>query len=189
MHTLSHLIREREAVWQVLQTSQEHIQLRATLYAETLRQGGRLYWAGNGGSAAICQHIAAEYVGRFQRERAGWPAVALTTDTSILTAVGNDYGFEMVFARQVEAQCRLQDLLILHSTSGNSANIVVAAQVAIEKNIPVVAMVGQTPGRLGHYVDDCFVVQADSTAVVQEVHLAVEHCICALVEAKLCAAE
>src|ERR687891_422906 len=115
---------------------------------ETVRRGGTLYFCGNGGSAADAQHLATEYVVRYMRNRRAYPAVALTTDTSLLTAAGNDLGFDEVFARQVEALGRPADLLIIHTTSGNSPNLLRAAQVAREKGIPVLAMSARDGGKL-----------------------------------------
>jgi D-sedoheptulose 7-phosphate isomerase len=154
----------------------------AQLYAQTLRDGGTLYFAGNGGSAADAQHLAAEYVGRYERTRRGLAAVALTTDSSILTAVSNDVGFEFVFARQVEAVCSQRDLLILHSTSGQSPNLLRAAEAARRTGARVVAFVGQGGQALVRLADIAFEVQTTETSHVQEIQLAVEHLIVGLVE-------
>jgi D-sedoheptulose 7-phosphate isomerase len=154
----------------------------AALYARTLNGGGTLFFAGNGGSAADAQHIAAEYVVRYSRTRRALPAVALTTDTSILTACGNDLGFDEVFARQVEALVRSGDLLVLHSTSGESPNIVRAAQAAKAKGATVVALLGKGGGPVREVVDDHLVIPSDQTARIQEMQLAVEHLICELVD-------
>ena len=154
----------------------------AERYRRTLAAGGRLFFAGNGGSAADAQHIAAEYVVRFQARRRGWPAVALTTDTSVLTAAGNDLGFEQVFARQVESLCRPGDLLVLHSTSGESANLLRAAEAARAMAVPVVALLGKGGGRLAPEVDLAFIVRSDDTARIQEIQLAVQHVIARLLD-------
>jgi len=157
----------------------------AERYARTLTAGGTLFFAGNGGSAADAQHIATEYVVRFARHRRALAAVALTTDTSLLTACGNDLGFDEVFARQVEALVRPPDLLILHSTSGESPNILRAAQAAKAAGASVVALLGKGGGRVRDVVDDALVIPSTDTEHIQELHLAVEHVICALVEQEL----
>jgi D-sedoheptulose 7-phosphate isomerase len=154
----------------------------AQMYLRTLRGGGTLYFAGNGGSAADAQHLAAEFVVRYARTRRALAAVALTTDTSLLLAAGNDLGFEQVFARQVEALCHPKDLLVLHSTSGSSPNLLRAAEA---KGVPVVAFLGKGGGALAGLVDQAFVVAADETSHIQEIHLAVEHLIVDVVELEL----
>jgi D-sedoheptulose 7-phosphate isomerase len=157
----------------------------AALYARTLTGGGTLFFAGNGGSAADAQHIAAEYVVRYSRTRRALPAVALTTDTSILTACGNDLGFDEVFARQVEALVRSGDLLVLHSTSGESPNVVRAVQAAKAKGATVVALLGKGGGPVRELVDDSLVIPSDETPRIQELQLVVEHVICELVDREL----
>jgi len=157
----------------------------AARFVDTLKRGGTLFFAGNGGSAADAQHIAAEYVVRYKGDRRALPAIALTTDTSVLTAGGNDLGFDLVFARQVEALVRSGDLLILHSTSGESPNLVRAAEVAKAKGAGVVALLGKGGGKLRGQTDDALVIPSAETARIQEVHLAIEHVICGLVEREL----
>ncbi len=152
---------------------------------ETLRDGGTLLFAGNGGSAADAQHLAAEYVVRFRRERRGLPALALTVDTSVLTAGANDFGYETVFARQVEAVGSPGDLLFLHSTSGESENLIVAADAAREKGIRTVGILARDGGRLRQRVDRAVVVPTDSTARAQEIHLAIGHVVCELVDREM----
>ena len=149
---------------------------------ETLRAGGTLYFAGNGGSAADAQHLAAEYVIRFARRRRPLRAVALTTDTSALTAAGNDFGFREVFARQVRALARPGDLLLLHSTSGESDNLLAAAEAARECKVTTVALLARGGGRLRGAVDHALVVPSAVTARAQEVHLALGHIVCDLVD-------
>jgi D-sedoheptulose 7-phosphate isomerase len=159
------------------------IQRRADRYTQALRAGGTLYFIGNGGSAATCQHVAAEYVGRFRRGRRPYRAVALTTDTSVLTAIGNDYGYPVVFSRQLVAFTRPDDLLVIHSTSGEGLAIQFAVNAAA---CPVVAMLGRDGGLLAQDDRvDSLVVPSDDTALIQEAHLAIEHIICGLVEAAL----
>ena len=157
----------------------------ADRYEEVLRSGGTLFFAGNGGSAADAQHLATEYVVRYQTNRPALRAVALTTDTSLLTACANDLGFEEVFARQVEALARPGDLLSLHSTSGESPNVIRAAQAAKARGVPVVAFLGKGGGQLKELADVVLVVPSDDTARIQELHLAVEHLICDIVEDRL----
>jgi len=150
-----------------------------------LSGGGTLLLCGNGGSAALCQHIAAELTGRYKLERRGLRAIALTTDTSALTAIGNDYGFEEVFARQLEALGRPSDVLIGLSTSGRSQNVVRAFKKAKEIGLVTVAVVGPQGGPLADVADVCLAAPGDSTANVQECHLAALHVICDLVERRL----
>lgn len=152
------------------------------LYRETVRAGGTLFFCGNGGSAADAQHMATEYVVRYRRNRRAYPAVALTTDTSLLTAVGNDFGFDRVFARQVEALCRPGDLLIIHSTSGNSPNVLEAAKAARAKQVRVIAYSARDGGPLRALADHNIVVPTDRTDRAQELHLCIEHLICDILE-------
>ena len=157
----------------------------AALVETALRRGGTVLVCGNGGSAAESQHFAAELTGRFRRERPGWPAVALTTDTSALTAIGNDYGFAQVFARQVEALGRAGDVLLALSTSGTSANIVEAARRARAAGLSVVALTGPDAGAVGVLADVVIAAPGSSTARVQEVHLTVLHAMGDEIEAAL----
>lgn len=154
-------------------------------YAEVLRRGGTLYFCGNGGSAADAQHIATEYVVRYSSARRPLAAAALTTDTSLLTAAGNDLGFEHIFARQVEALCGSGDLLILHSTSGQSPNLIAAARSARKAGVPVVAFLGKGGGALASLVDTAVIVPSNETSLVQLMHLAFEHLIVESVEREL----
>jgi len=147
-----------------------------------LQQGGTVYLCGNGGSAADAQHIAGELVGRFTRERKALAAVSLSTDTSILTCIANDYSYEKVFARQAEALVRKGDILWAFSTSGTSANIIAAVRVAREKGACVIAFTGRTGGKLEDIADICFCAEAESTARSQEIHQLAYHIICDLVE-------
>ncbi len=150
-----------------------------------LREGGKVILCGNGGSAADAQHIAAEFVGRFQMERDPVPAIALNTNTSTVTAIGNDYGYEHVFARQVAAFAQPGDVFIGISTSGNSESIIRAAEVAREKGAFTLAMTGRDGGRLAKCVDMALKVPSDSTARTQESHITIAHVICELVESEL----
>ena len=156
----------------VAETMSAQVEEVVDLTRQTLESGGRLFFAGNGGSAADAQHLAAEYVVRFRRNRRALPALALTTDTSVLTAGGNDFGFERVFSRQVEALAGAGDLLFLHSTSGNSQNLLRAAEAAREKGVRTVGFLARDGGLLAPMVDLALVVPTDSTARAQELHLA-----------------
>jgi D-sedoheptulose 7-phosphate isomerase len=157
----------------------------AERYAAVLKGGGTLYFCGNGGSAADAQHLAAEYVVRYSKNRRPLAAVALTTDTSILTAAANDLGFEQVFARQVEALCGPGDLLVLHSASGKSPNLLAAARAARARGAGTVAFLGAGGGPLASLVDQAIVVPSDATGRIQILHLALEHLIVELVEEAL----
>ncbi len=151
----------------------------------TLRRGGKLLFCGNGGSAADAQHLAAEYVVRLSGDRKALPAVALTADTSVLTACANDLGFEEVFARQVEALGRPGDLLVMHSTSGDSANLARAAGAAREAGIRTVGVLASGGGRLGELVDIPIVVPTEQASRAQEIHLAIGHIVCSHVEVEM----
>ena len=153
--------------------------------AGALQSGKRIYLCGNGGSAADAQHIAAELIGRFVGERRSLPAIALTTDTSALTAIGNDYGYHQVFSRQVEGLVEEGDVLIAISTSGNSANILKAVEVARERSARVIGLSGKTGGELHTAVDLSLVVPSDITARIQEMHIVIGHLLCALIERQL----
>ncbi len=152
------------------------------LMGKRLKAGYKILICGNGGSAADSQHFAAEIVGRFEKERKGFPAIALTTDTSALTAIGNDYGFEYVFSRQVEALGEKGDILVGISTSGNSENVIKAVEKAIEMGIFTVGFLGKDGGKLKDIVDKAFIVRHNSTARIQEVHLVLEHTLCKIIE-------
>jgi D-sedoheptulose 7-phosphate isomerase len=153
--------------------------------AGALEAGGKLLFCGNGGSAADAQHLATEYVVRFRRDRRALAAVALTTDTSLLTAASNDYGFDHVFARQVSAIGRRGDVLFLHSTSGESRNLLEAAKAARENGLVTVALLARGGGALRHYVEHAIVLATDEGAHAQELHLAIGHAICDAVERRL----
>ncbi len=151
------------------------------LMFSALSNGNKILACGNGGSAADCQHFAAELVGRFERERFPLPAIALTTDTSILTAVGNDYSFKEIFSKQVQAFGQAGDILLAISTSGHSANVLAAVEAALEREMRIVAFTGKDGGQLGKLLTDADVhinVQHARTARIQEVHLCAIHCIC-----------
>ncbi len=146
-----------------------------------LSNGNRILACGNGGSAADCQHFAAELVGRFERERLPLPAMSLVTDASILTSIGNDYGFTDIFAKQVQAFGQAGDVLLAISTSGNSPNVIAAIDSALERDMRVVALTGKGGGQIGQMLTDADVhicVPHDRTARIQEVHILIVHCLC-----------
>ena len=154
----------------------------ARLMAVSLAGGGKILLCGNGGSAADAQHIAAEFVNRFMIERPPLPAIALTTDTSIITAIGNDYGFNLIFAKQVQALGRDGDILTVISTSGNSPNILHALRAARDKKIITVGIGGQTGGEMAPYCDYTLLVPSKNTPLIQEVHITIGHLLCRLVD-------
>ena len=155
------------------------------MVSETVARGGTLFFCGNGGSAADAQHLATEYVVRYMRNRRAYPAIALTTDTSLITAAGNDIGFENIFSRQVEALGRAGDLLVIHSTSGNSPNVIRAAEAAREKGVAVLAFSARDGGALRALADHNVIIPTTRTDRAQELHLCIEHIICDLVERTL----
>ena len=152
----------------------------------SLCNGGKVLWLGNGGSAADSQHLAAELVGRFRRERRGMASIALTTDSSMLTSIGNDYGFECIFSRQIEALCVPNDVVVGISTSGNSPNVCSALVKAREIGAYTFAMTGVGGGRVIHLADACLCIQSNDTARIQEAHILAGHMLCAAVEDALC---
>jgi D-sedoheptulose 7-phosphate isomerase len=159
----------------------------AALTGDALEAGGKLMFCGNGGSAADAQHLATEYVVRFRRQRQALPAIALTTDTSLLTAAANDLGFERIFARQVDALGREGDILFLHTTSGQSANLIAAADTARERGVVTVGMLARGGGPLRSHVDHAVIVPTDNGAHAQEIHLAIGHMICDIIEERMSA--
>lgn len=161
---------------------QRSIERCADIICETFRRGGKVLLVGNGGSAADAQHIAAEFVGRYETERRALPAIALTTDTSALTALANDYDFERIFARQVDALASEGDCLIAISTSGTSPNILAAVVAARAKGCRVVGMTGENGKKLGGLSDACILVPSERTARVQEAHITIAHIWCEIVD-------
>jgi D-sedoheptulose 7-phosphate isomerase len=152
------------------------------LILEAYENGGKVIIFGNGGSAADAQHMASELTGRFMMERVALPAIALTTDTSTLTAISNDYGFENVFSRQVEALSKQHDIVIAISTSGRSENILTAIDAAKKKGIITLGLTGESGGALANRVDLCINVPSQNTPRIQEAHITIIHIICQLVE-------
>lgn len=160
----------------------EQIECVAEVVKKALADGHKVLFCGNGGSAADSQHLAAEFVGRFQKERRGLPAIALTVDTSILTAVSNDYGYDKVFVRQVEALAQAGDVLFGITTSGNSANVVEAVELAKQKGVFCVGMTAAGGGKMAVMCDECIAVPAKVTARAQEMHILIGHILCELVD-------
>ena len=154
----------------------------ATYVNKALAGGHKVLFCGNGGSAADSQHLAAEFVGRFQKERKGLPAIALTVDTSILTAVANDYGYDNVFARQVQALGESGDVLVGISTSGNSKNVLLAIEEAKAKGIACIGMTAEGGGKMAEACDICLAVPVRVTARAQEMHILMGHILCELVD-------
>ncbi len=157
----------------------------AELIIETFKNGSKLLLCGNGGSAADAQHIAAEFVGRYETERKALPAIALTTDTSALTALSNDYSFERIFARQVEALAREGDCMIAISTSGNSPNVIAAVMTARARGCRVIGMTGAKGKKLASLCDACIIVPSERTARIQEAHITIAHIWCEMVDAAI----
>jgi D-sedoheptulose 7-phosphate isomerase len=157
----------------------------ARMVQATVTRGGTLFFAGNGGSAADAQHIATEYVVRYRRNRRALAAIALTTDTSLLTATGNDFGFDEIFARQVEALARPGDLLIVHTTSGTSKNIIRALEVARGKGVETLALTANDGGAVKSLATHSVIVPTTRTDRAQEMHLCIQHAICDAVEGAL----
>ena len=157
----------------------------ADVSVSALRSGNKLLLAGNGGSAADAQHIAAEIVGRYKKDRPAYAAIALTTDTSALTAIGNDYGFEQIFARQVEGLGRRGDVLLVFSTSGRSANILAALKAARQHGLVTIGFTGSKGTDMAAFCDHLLVAPSDETAVIQQIHLTFAHGICDVIEQTL----
>ncbi len=172
----------RAVLAELLETLPPRIAEAGGMIVETLKHGGKILLCGNGGSAADAQHIAAELTGRFKKERRGLPAIALTTDTSALTAIGNDYGYERIFVRQVEALAQKGDLLIGISTSGNSENVLLALELARELECATIGLSGRDGGRMNERCDLNLVVPSGDTARIQEMHIMIGHILCQRVD-------
>ncbi len=165
-----------------IENNEKKVEEAINIVTNALKRGNKLLICGNGGSAADAQHFASELVGRFELERKGLPAIALTTDSSTLTSLSNDYGFEQVFAKQVEALGSKGDILIAISTSGNSLNVVNAVKEALKRGIYTIGLLGRQGGKLRELVDLPIIVESGNTARIQECHLLVYHIICKEVE-------
>lgn len=177
-------LEESLAVKRTLLSQVAIIEQAAELCIETLQSGNRIYFLGNGGSAADAQHLATELVGRFERDNS-FAAQALTTDTSLLTAVGNDFGFDTVFSRQLKALARAGDLVVAISTSGNSNNILKAIEAARQVGARVLGLSGKDGGKMRELCDLCLVVASDRTCRIQECHITVGHILCELIENRM----
>ena len=171
-----------QTVQSLLETKLQDIQRAGDLICSTLTKGNKILICGNGGSAADAQHIAAELVGRYEQQRRSWPSIALTTDTSALTALSNDFGYEEVFARQIAGLGTRGDLLIAITTSGKSANVVKAAEKAREVGCQVIGLTGETGEPLAVLCDVCVAVPAKRTSRVQEAHITIGHLWCEMVD-------
>ena len=163
----------------------EQLQKVCDLCVSVYQNKGKLLVAGNGGSAADAQHMAGELVSRFYYDRPALPAIALTTDSSILTAIGNDYGYESVFSRQVEAHGQAGDVLVVISTSGNSPNVIQAIEAAKKLKMQIVGLTGMSGGKMAGLCDICLKMPSNETPRIQEGHLLIEHIICAYIEMKV----
>ena len=171
-----------ETIKKVIETMSEPLEKASQLAIDTLKNGNKILIFGNGGSAADAQHIAAELTGRYKTERRGLPGIALTTDTSALTAIGNDYGYDRVFDRQVESLANKGDLLIGISTSGNSKNVINAFKIGQEKDCKIIGFSGRDGGEMNDYCDINLVVPSNDTPRIQEMHILFGHTICQLID-------
>lgn len=175
----------KETIEKTIESMKSHIYTACIIATETINNGGKILLCGNGGSAADAQHIAAELSGRYKKERRGLPGIALTTDTSVLTAVGNDYGYDRVFDRQVEALANKGDLIIGISTSGNSKNILRALSLGRNMGCKTIGFSGCDGGAMNEFCDVNLVVPSDDTPRIQEMHILIGHTICQAVEDSL----
>ena len=183
-----HFIESADLKYQAAETLSKPIAAAVQAIIASLTGGGKVLACGNGGSAADAQHFSAEFVGRFERDRPELAAIALTTDTSIITAIANDYDFNVIFSRQVRALGQPGDVLLAISTSGNSGTVLAAIEAAHERDMVVVGLTGRGGGKMNHALRDTDVhicVPHDRTARVQEVHILALHCICDAVDAQL----
>ncbi len=172
---------------QAIESQMAILNQAANVLLQALQSGNKVLLFGNGGSAADSQHIASELVSKFKMNRKAFPAIALTTDTSILTSIANDFNYDYVFARQIEALGQKGDVALGISTSGNSANVIKGAIAAKELGLTTIGFTGAGGGKLKEYVDLCLMVPSQVTARIQEVHITAAHAICTLVEEELCA--
>ncbi len=179
---LSELNAHRDTAQKAIDTLVPDIEKAAKMAIDVLKNGNKILLFGNGGSAADSQHIAAELTGRYKKERRGLPAIALTTDTSALTAIGNDYSYDRVFARQVEALAQKGDLLIGISTSGNSANVIEAFKTGRDMRCKVLGLSGRDGGKMNELCDLNLIMPSSDTPRIQELHITVGHILCQLIE-------
>ena len=175
---LSHL----EVINLTIETMQEKLEQASLLVVETLKNGNKILLCGNGGSAADAQHIAAELIGRYKSDRRGLAAIALTTDSSILTSIGNDYGYDRIFDRQVEALANIGDLIIGISTSGNSQNVINALKLGKELDCKTLGFSGNEGGTMDKFCDLNLIVPSNNTPRIQEMHILFGHIICQIID-------
>ena len=171
---------------QILRTNISEIKNIVELFIESLKKGGKVILFGNGGSAADAQHIAAELIGRFKKDRSALAGIALTVNTSVLTSLANDYGYEVVFAKQIEALGQKNDIAVGISTSGKAKNVALGLKQAKKMGLRTVALTGGDGGEIAKLAEVSFIVPSASTARIQEIHITVGHIICELVEQELC---
>ncbi len=176
------LISHLETINKVIETMQDKLEIASKLTVETIKNGNKILLCGNGGSAADAQHIAAELVGRYKSDRRGLPAIALTTDSSALTSIGNDYGYDRVFDRQIEALANKGDLIIGISTSGNSHNVVNALKLGRELDCKTLGFSGRDGGIMNNLCDINLVVPSNDTPRIQEIHILLGHIICQIID-------
>lgn len=176
------VLEHQEVIEKVKNQLLDEVELIGYKCKNAIELGFTIFFMGNGGSAADSQHLAAELVGRFYKERKGLPAIALTTDTSILTAVGNDYGYEEVFSRQIEALIKPNDIVFGLSTSGNSSNIIKAIDKAKKSGAITIGLTGNDGGQLKEICDHCLIIPSNNTARIQEAHILIGHIICEIIE-------
>lgn len=176
------IFKEHQEVIHLLEPMIPQIQEVSEKIIQSLKNQGTIFWMGNGGSAAEAQHMAAELIGRFKKERRALSSIALTTDTSILTCLSNDYDFNIIFSRQLEALCKPQDIVIGLSTSGNSENIMLGIQTAKNIGAYTIGFTGQHGGKLKNLADNCFAIPSDNTPRIQEAHQLICHTLCEYVE-------
>lgn len=179
-------IHEHQQVIKGIEALAPLIEQMAQRITAAVQAGGTVFWLGNGGSAADAQHLAAELIGRFKKERKALPSLSLSTDTSVLTCLSNDYDFSFIFARQLEALCRPQDVVIGLSTSGNSPNILRGIEVAKQRGAYTIGLTGQSGDKLIHQVDLGLAVPSKNTARIQEAHILIGHMVCEWVENAVC---
>ena len=182
MNSFTTIITEHQSVIQNLHKQSALIEAAGSLIIDTFQKGNKILLCGNGGSASDCQHLATEFMVRYVNQRRPLPAIALTTDTSILTAHTNDFGFEQVFSRQIDSLGNKGDCLIAISTSGNSKNIIEAVKMAQNKNINIIILTGKTGGKLANLQQYTITVKSDITARIQEAHILIGHWWCQLAD-------
>lgn len=178
-------ITAHQAVLTQMATLEKKFEIISKVIINSMQKGGKIILMGNGGSAADAQHIAAELVGRYKKDRKGLAAIALTTDTSAITSIANDYGFESVFSRQLEGIYRAEDVVIGISTSGNSKNVLKAILLAKELGLPTIGFLGKDGGKLKEVCDYSFVIPSDDTPRIQEMHILLGHALCGVIENEL----